>query len=168
MEKIYFSGPSHVQIQGDQVLRFISLENEFASYQLIGFEENPVTIVDYRSFGINAIKTLIFDERLYDFAPKFNKPSYVTIVESINGELLIKLQETAELNPPFMLWIAIGMEEDPPNYSYLFREIVPYHQNKLAVLSLYKRPFRKSPITLPVSSLQRNLTHQILETSFLK
>lgn len=168
MDKIYFSGPSHVQIQGDQVLRFVSLDDDSACYRLIGFDEYPVLIKDYRSFGLDAIRTLLLDDRLYDFAPKFNKPSKITIVETANSELLISLHETDDINPPFMLWIAIGMEEEPPNYSYLYREILPYQNNKLALLSLYKRPFRKSPFILPASSLGRNLTDQILEIGFLK
>lgn len=168
MEKTFFAGPSHVEIQGDQVLSFISVNDQVAVYQLLGFEENPVIIQDYRDFGLNAINTLIKDGRLDDFAPKFNKPSYVSITESADSILIINLHETADLNPPYMLWIAIGMEEEPPNYSYVFREIVPFQQNKLAILSLYKRPYRRSIINQAVPSLCRISAFQIQENVPLK
>jgi hypothetical protein len=170
MKKTIFSGYSHVEIQGDEVLRFISVNSHVAIYEIVGFEHIPVIMEDHRSFGLDAINTLLDDERLYDFAPKFNKPSQVLITEGDRGEILIRLTETQEINPAYMLWIAIGMQDPPPEYSYVYQEIVPYQTNKKALLSVYKRPYRKAaPIIMdylfsPSNHIPEN---QILERSSL-
>lgn len=166
MKKTIFSGPSHIEIQGDEVLRFISVNSRAAIYELVGFEHCPVIIEDYRTFGLDAIKTLLDDERLYDFAPKFNKPSQVLITEDNKGKVLIQLSETEQINPAYMLWIAIGLQSPPPEYSYIYQEIVPYQVNKNALLCIYKRPYRKA--TPIVSDYFFSFSNHIPENQILE
>jgi hypothetical protein len=148
MNKIIFSGPSHVEIQGDEVLRFISINPQMAVYELVSFEHIPVIIKDSRSFGLDAIKAFLDNGKLHEFAPKFNKPSQLSILEEEQGEIVIQLTETRQRNPAYMLWIAIGLQIPIPNYSFIFQSIVPYKHDKNALLSVYKRPYRKSTPTV--------------------
>lgn len=157
MNQLLFSAPTHVQLQGDQVLRFVSSNSYVAIYKLVGFEHLPIIIEDYRSFGLDAIRTLLVDNQLYDFAPKFNQPSHVQISQEGNGLVHVQLSETAYANPPYMLWIAIGLNEELPAYSYQLCEIQPYGKDKQAVFSVYKRPYRKALI--PPAQFSLELSH---------
>ena len=136
-----FSGPSHVDIQGERVLRFEEINQGFAQYSLIGYENGKqVKIIDYRDFGLKAMQSLLETGVLEDFAPKFNHPANTTIVKTGDG-LRIELRDTDVENPPYMLWISIGIDEEIiPDYEFLIREMQPYSDN-VALLSLYKRPY---------------------------
>ncbi|MBU0510744.1 MAG: hypothetical protein KKD28_13080 [Chloroflexi bacterium] len=136
-----FSGSTHVDIQGKQVLIFHSLNAEVAEYAVIGFENYPVQILDYRDFGLAAINSLLATNRFHDFAPKFNHPAHTTIVKSEQGKIQIELRNTDEQNPSHMLRIAIGIKEATiPEYTFLLKELQPF-KNKVALLSIYERPF---------------------------
>lgn len=144
MEQVLFSYPSHVQIQGEEVLRFVSADTQVATYELVGFENFPIIIEDYRSFGLDAIHTLLQDGQLYDFAPRFNQPSHVLILQEEDGLVRVELTETEFRNPPYMLWIAIGLTEDIPNYQYKLCEAQPCGDDEQALFAVYKRPYRES------------------------
>ncbi len=145
-----FSNPTHVDIQGEQVLKFKRVDAKVAEYELIGFENYPVQIFDYRDFGLEAINTLLETDNLYDFAPKFNSPALTSITLLDNGEIQIELRNTSDKNPPHMLWISIGIEKSIiPHYSFLLKELQAYEKNS-ALLALYERPF---PNEYPIGHL---------------
>ena len=135
------SGPAHVDIQGDKVLRFVKVNNKFAKYELVGFEDKSVTILDYRDFGIAAMGSLLATNDLQTFAPQFNRPANLTITRTNQGKYQIELRKTSVENPGFMLWIAIGIKEKIiPAYDFWVKEVLPY-KKKVALLSLYQRPY---------------------------
>lgn len=140
MKKIIFSDSSHVQIQGDSVLRIREVKPQKAVYELVGFEHYPVLIEDTRPTGLAALRNFMLQDQVYEFAPTFNQPSYIVIARMDSKKLVIRLSETQNKNPEFMLWIAIGMEDAPPAYSFVLCENIPYQPHKKALLSLYKRP----------------------------
>ena len=136
-----FTGSSHVDIQGKHVLLFENVNQEYTEYSLIGYENYPVKIFDYRDFGLAAINTLIETKKLEDFAPKFNHPANTTIMKSDQGEIRIELRKTDERNPPHMLWISIGIQETKiPAYDFVLKMLEPFKE-KTALLSLYRRPY---------------------------
>lgn len=140
MNKIIFSNSSQIQIQGDAVLKIKENGPKKAIYELIGFECYPVLIEDERQAGLSALQDFLMDNCDKEFAPRFNQPAQVTITQESAGCTIIHLSETENRNPDFMLWIAIGIKEPLPEYSFLIYENIPYLQNKRALLSLYERP----------------------------
>jgi len=139
--KILFSGSTHVDIQGKQVLIFHSVNTEVAEYAVIGFENYPVKILDYRDLGLAAINSLLVSNRLHDFAPKFSHPAHTSVVKSEQGKIQIELRNTDEHNPSHMLRIAIGIRKEMiPEYTFLLKELQQFN-NKVALLSIYECPF---------------------------
>lgn len=136
-----FTGPSHVDIQGKRVLLFKDVNQEYAEYSLIGYEDYPVKIFDYRDFGLQAIDSLLKTNKLDDFAPRFNHPANTTVMKSDQGEIRIELRKTDKKNPPNMLWIAIGIKETKiPAYNFILKFLEPF-KKQTALLSLYCRPY---------------------------
>jgi hypothetical protein len=156
-----FSNASHVQIQGDEVLRIVEEKEDIARYRLIGFEHYPVVIEDRRPVGLAALADYRRDGLPYAFAPKFNHPAHVTITSGPGNQILVKLLETENKNPDYMLWIAIGMQEEPPDYSFVFFENISYQKNKTALFSLYKRP----KVARIRSSHPEDFSHRQIDTA---
>jgi hypothetical protein len=146
INQFIFSVCSHVQIQGDEALQVVYMDSEVAAYKVIGFEDHPVIIEDYRSFGLAGLNTFLMDGRSSEFKATFNRPSNVLFFKGDNKDVLIQLMETTQKDPPYMLWIATGTGEDtiPTSYSYLFRDTSRYTDNKQVFLSLHKQPPRRS------------------------
>jgi hypothetical protein len=145
INQFIFSVCSHVQIQGDEVLQVVYMDSEVAAYKVVGFEDHPVIVEDYRSFGLEALNTFLMDGRSCSFKSKFNRPSNILFFKGDNKDILIQLMETTQTDPPYMLWIATGTEDTlPMGYSHLFRDITRYQNNKQAFLSLHKQPPRRS------------------------
>ena len=152
-----FSGVASVSIQGERVLRFLNCTEDQAIYEIIGFEEAPVIIIDFRRNGIVAIQELLETEDLHAFAPKFNYPAEVRIVNDDNGQVVIELRETND-KPTFILWIAIGLENSLPVYNYHYENIVPLAQKgRWGVVAVYQMSSAnprssRSDLALAVSS----------------
>lgn len=77
--KQIFLGCAQVAIQGERVLRFLDLTEKKVVYQIIGFEDPIITVVDYRASGLFAIQSLLDTGDLKSFAPRFNTASMVEI-----------------------------------------------------------------------------------------
>ena len=157
MGEILFSGSSHVQIQGDKVLRVKSSDLDKALYELVGFENYPILIEDMRVGGLAALTDFFANNQPLEFAPKFNHPALVTIIKGKGMQITIRLNDTDEKNPDYMLWIAIGMQKKLPNYSFVLCKNIPYKQGQTALLSLYLRTMAASHLVFP----QRVRDHQI-------
>lgn len=133
-----FSGPAQVSIQGERVLRLLDFTGNQAKYEVIGFEELPVVLLDSRKRGLMAIQELLENGDLRAFAPKFNHPANVRITEDDNTSVIIELTDTCE-HPRHLLWIAIGLRDSLPVYQYVYENIAPLHtQNEYAYLALYQ------------------------------
>ena len=140
MAKTIFSGPARVALQGDQVLRFIRADRQSAEYRVLGFRKPVITVVDYRKSGLDA---LAYVRKTYDksrFARQFNRPCHVTVVKLSGGALRIELRDAEVRAAENTLWIANGIKPLIPLFDYIVQEIAPRKDDKLAFLSLYRRP----------------------------
>jgi len=131
---------AEIAIQGDQVLSFINCTQERAIYEVIGFDEPRIVLIDYRPHGINAIHELLETKNLHNFAPVFNTPALITLQEGDDGAILIELNEANESQPDKMLWIAIGSRDSIPLYDYLFEQINPLEDDRFAFIALFEIP----------------------------
>ena len=139
-----FEGAASVSIQGKRVLRFIDLTGYEAVYEIIGFEEVPVRLIDRRAEGIQAIQTLLETGEINDFASSFNAPAFVRIIQDNTGEVIIELEDTS-ITSNFILWIAIGLDDTIPVYETLYENILPLENNTYAVISLYQFSSSETP-----------------------
>ncbi len=131
---------AEVAIQGDEVLSFISCNQEQAIYEVIGFDEPKISLIDYRRKGIDAIHELLETRDLHKFAPVFNASALVTLQEEDDGSVLIELNEPEGDQPYTMLWIAIGIRDSIPVYDYLFERIAPLMDDTFAFIALFEIP----------------------------
>lgn len=131
---------AEVAIQGDEVLSFINCTQERGIYEVIGFEEPRVTIIDYRQQGVDAIHRLLKTKGFAEFAPAFNTPALVTIQEEDDGSVLIELNESNVGKPDKMLWIPIGIQDSIPVYKYLFERVAPLTDDTFAFIALFEIP----------------------------
>jgi hypothetical protein len=142
MKDLIFSHDAQVEIQGDEVLQFVDLNNDYAIYQVIGFYEPVVYIHDYRPSGIREIKRLLETGEIDRFAHKFNVLSHVDVTKNEHGNLIIDLYPPKGAERRFMLWIAIGIRGNIPFYRYHVRHIEPLEDGKYAFIGIYKRPYK--------------------------
>jgi hypothetical protein len=147
MKKI-FEGSTQVAIQGERVLRFIDFSENQAKYEIIGFEDSPVTLIDHRLNGLLAIQSLLETGDLYNFAPNFNHPALVIVTQDEMGEVVIELNDTED-SPSCVLWIAIGLGHSLPVYDYIYENIVPLAEvDKYALITIYQIPSSDKPASL--------------------
>lgn len=138
--KELFSGAAQVSIQGERVLRLLNFTGNQAKYEVIGFENMPVILVDSRRTGLLAVQELLETGDLYAFAPKFSHPALVHILQDGPGQVQIELSDTDQ-PPAHMLWIAIGLDDLLPVYDYIYENIVPLYPGAgYAFISLYQLP----------------------------
>ncbi|MBK8904526.1 MAG: hypothetical protein IPM53_25330 [Anaerolineaceae bacterium] len=128
-----------VTIQGPRVLRLLEFQNEFALFDVIGFE-NQIFVQDFRQNSIRAVYELEEKDDPSFFADEFNAPAHLTVETQPDQSLLIKLEDTPSKKPEYMLWIAIGFEDDIPLYNYLFEHILPFDNDTFAIVAVYQRP----------------------------
>jgi len=147
MNKTIFSGTAQVEIQGDQVLRLVARGDQYAKYQVIGFDD-PVTITDRRKNGLVAISRAIETKHLNEFASQFNAPAEISIKSNASG-IRINLRDTDDHAPVHKLWIAIGVQDRIPVYDYLFERLTPFGDTRFAFLALFARA-RAAKILSPV------------------
>jgi len=133
-----FSGIAHVSIQGERVLRFLNCTENQANYEVIGFEQAPVMIVDFRRNGLLAIQELLETGDLQAFAPKFNHPAEVRITSDANQQIVVELRDTDHM-PTFVLWVAIGLGNSMPVYDYFYENIIPLAEDgRFALIAVYQ------------------------------
>ena len=139
-----FSGIAEVAIQGERVLRFVNSTQDRAVYEVIGFNDQNITIIDYRQAGLQAIQTLHQTGDLSAFAPIFNSVGRVELWETDEGGMLIELSDSDEKLTEYVLWIAIGIEDSVPVYDYLVECIAPLEDDRYAFLALFHSPVSES------------------------
>ncbi|HOU14103.1 MAG TPA: hypothetical protein PKZ84_13405 [Anaerolineae bacterium] len=139
MNAALFSGPAHVEIQGKRVLSFEPPARNPVEYRVIGFDTPSITLHDYRVAGLKAIADVERTRSVATFATRFNIPAHVTIVKQDDTHIAIELRETENADPPYRLWIAIGIRDEIPVYAYLFDVIAPLEDDSFAFAALYCR-----------------------------
>jgi hypothetical protein len=131
---------AEIAIQGDRVLRFVNCTQERAVYDVIGFNNPAITIVDYRQRGLDAIRALLKTGQMMNFAPEFNTPAQVEFQSDLHGNILIELNEAENEKPAQMLWIAVGFHSAIPVYDCLFETIVSLDGDKFGLATLFNIP----------------------------
>jgi hypothetical protein len=139
MGKTHFNGSAHVELQGERALTYLSREQNYAEYQVNGFDEPAILLRDYRPDGLAALDEILTTGKLETFAPKFNSPAQVLIQDQDSGDVLIELFETSVPDPDYRLWIAIGIRDHIPVYDYVLDFLVPWEDDNFAFLALYRR-----------------------------
>ena len=140
MKDPLFSGPAQVEIQGPCVLEFVSLDEKQAVFDVIGFQNPKVRVVDIRPNIQHAMSEILQIGDVKKFANDFNTPARVTILPSKRGKVTVYLEPTRAKEPRHMLWVAIGIGKNIPYYDYKLVEIQEWKRGKYALLVLYKRP----------------------------
>ncbi|MGC9400212.1 MAG: hypothetical protein ACP5HM_13905 [Anaerolineae bacterium] len=139
-KKLLFSGPAHVEIQGERVVRLHSREGDSVVFELIGFENPPIKIEDYRPATLRALQEILVGGDVQAFAPRFNVPAYLEIERPPNSkEIRVTLYPTGVDNPPSRLWIAVGIGPTLPVYEYLICHAEPLGDQRFALFALYHR-----------------------------
>ncbi len=131
---------AEISIQGERVLQFVNCTQDRAVYDVIGFHDPSITIVDYRRQGLDAIDALLETREMKEFAPKFNVPARVELQSDADGNILIELSEAGGESPAQMLWIAVGFCSAVPVYDTLFESIVALENDDFALVSLFHIP----------------------------
>jgi len=140
MNEPIFSGSASIQLQGKRALRLRTTQNDYAEYEVIGFDHPAIILRDYRKRSRAALSNILEKSNPSTFAPEFNTPAIVTVRKKSQEQLLVELKETTETDPPDMLWIAIGIRNNLPVYDYHFRQIEALQKGRFALFSLYRRP----------------------------
>jgi hypothetical protein len=141
--KQIFHGPAQIEIQGPRVLR---LEREpaptdpYVEFQLIAFVDPVVKILDYRRASLEVLQGAFSTWEHHLFTPRFNQPAEVTLWSPKPGDVQIDLRETADVRPDYILWMAVGMDQNLPVYNYIYRDIAQIDDDRCALLSIYERP----------------------------
>jgi hypothetical protein len=140
MNDIFFSGTAAVEIQGPCVLEFVSLDSTQAQFDIIGITDPKIRVVDLRPTVLHKMKEILKTDKLEQLAYFFNRPARVTILPSVSGQMVVRLEKTRAKNPHHMLWVAIGIEGDIPLYDYKRVQMQELGNNLYAFFAVYKRP----------------------------
>ena len=128
-----------VIIEGNPVLRFMELVDNGAFYEIVGFENQRITLFDYRPTGLAAIQKLLNGGDLYAFAPAFNTPADLTINQNPAGGYTIHLFEPTSAILNHVFWIKAGIRGSVPVYHYCFRKIAPLSDSSYSYLSVFQK-----------------------------
>lgn len=120
---ILIETPAFVEIEGTEVLTLIAREENCVRYGIVGFNEEPINLVDHRQKGLEAIDVVLKDNRVEKFPMNFCFPAQLRISQ-MDSEILIELFDLQDdFEPELMLWIATDLEEPIPDYKYFFFRI---------------------------------------------
>ncbi len=136
----FFSGPAAVEIQGPQVLEFVSIDDKQAEFDVISLSNPRIHFVDTRPPVIKTMQAILENGKVETLKDEFNKPARVTILLPENGQITVRLEKTHVQKPSHMLWVAVGIGEEIPYYDYKQLEIQPMVNQTIALFSLFKRP----------------------------
>jgi hypothetical protein len=144
MSDIVFSGVTHVEIQGERTLRLLAIEDECAEFEVIGFDDPKIAITDFRTTTVSALRSALETENLEFVAESINLPAEAKIRTEDSGRIEVELLPTSIEDPPYRLWIPIGIGESIPVYAYLIKRIVQFDYDHYALFALYFRDYEKA------------------------
>jgi hypothetical protein len=144
MSDILFSGVTHVEIQGERALRLVAIEDECAEFEVIGFEDPKIAITDFRTTTVSALRSALETENLEFVAESINLPAEAKIRTEDSGRIEVELLPTTIEDPPYRLWIPIGIGKSIPVFAYLIKRIVPFDEERHAMFALYHRDYQKA------------------------
>jgi hypothetical protein len=140
---------TQVEIQGEYVLDFISLDKNQAEFEVIGITDPVIRVIDLRAGVRRKMKEILKTNKVEQLADHFNHPARITILPPQAGQMIVRLEKTQAKKPRHMLWMAIGIGDDIPMYDYKKIEIRQMEDGNYALFALYKRPRPKVKVDLP-------------------
>jgi hypothetical protein len=140
-----FSGTAQIHIQGSQVLKFVSLNANQVSFDIVGMSKPKIRVIDCRPDIRLKMKELLETKEVSQLTSLINKPARITITKKKNRDkdVVVRLDKTRAKNPRHMLWVATGISGEIPYYDYKNLEIQSSKKKSFALFSLYKRPIQK-------------------------
>lgn len=116
-----FEGNAHVDVQGERnVLRVRDVDEHWIEFQVIGFDDCGVSLIDYRPAILAVINAGLADADRGDGETPtiaaidvINRPARVRIARYDGALLVISLMPTDDPDPAHRLWIPLGIEDLP-------------------------------------------------------
>ena len=146
MNETIFCDGAIVELQGEEALQLLELDNQYAKYRVIGFEQLRIFITDYRMGGVDAVRDALQTGVMKDFAQRFSSSAHVIATISDNSSIMIDLYETTETHLSNMLWIAVGLPGSMPIYNYHYYHYEQIGQDLYAFLSVFSIETDDQPV----------------------
>lgn len=140
-----FSGTAQIHIQGSQVLKFVSLNENQVLFDVVGMSKPKIHVIDSRPGIRRKMKELLETRQVHQLTSLINQPARITITKQKNkgNEVIVRLDKTRAKSPRHTLWVATNISGEIPYYDYKDLEIQPFRRKSFALFSLYRRPATK-------------------------
>lgn len=150
MDTFEFSGTVLVEAQGPRVMTLATRHCDHAEYLVIGFH-GMVTIRDFRPAALAALDAFAEDSVATDFAEAFSQPATAALTV-LDECILVDLYDPIQSEANYLLWIAVGVENELPVLDYVMAKFEPFQDDSLAIVALYRLAEADAPVDLPVLS----------------
>jgi len=141
MTNFQFSRAVQVDIQGQYAFNFISLTAKQAEFDLIGFSNPSIKLIEKRPKVCRKIAEILSSGAVEQLAEYINRPAYVKLLINDDGKLVISLGRTRAKKIRHMLWVAIGIGPEIPYYpDYARLQAEPYEKDTFALFYLFCKP----------------------------
>ncbi len=151
MERPILTVHAQVKLQGENTLRPVVLCRERTEYQLLGFTQPVVKLIDYRPASLQALAAKFDTGKDSDFLLHFNLPARVMLWASYPREIRIELSDTSQGSPAYVFWIALDPQPARPLYPFIFRHSTNLDGAGCLHLSIYQR-FQAQEKNIPAFS----------------
>ena len=81
------------------------------------------------------------------FAEEFSTLAFAEIFTDETNKIVINLSDTYEEDSDSILWIAIGISDEIPNYNYLYKLIEFVGSKTIGMISIISRVFDEGDVT---------------------
>lgn len=150
MSAFEFSGSVLVEAQGLRVLTLLARHPNHAEYEVIGFC-GTVVIRDFRPAALAALDAFAEDIQAVDFATAFSQPAAAEL--AVHQECIyVNLYDLDEEKPEYLLWIAVGLENELPVLDYVVAKFEILEDDSLAVVALCRLAEEDALVELPLFS----------------
>ena len=148
MDTFEFSGTVRVEAQGPRVMTLAARHCDHAEYLVIGFH-GTVTIHDFRPAALAALDAFAEDSVATDFAEAFSQPATADLtVQDVC--IIIRLYDLVQEDPDYLLWIAVGLENELPVLDYVVAKFEPLQADSLAIVALCRLAEADTRVELPI------------------
>jgi hypothetical protein len=136
-QAILIETPAFVELEGAEVITFVAKGKDYALYKVIGFEEDPIVLVDHRQKGLETLDMVLKSKHIEKFPDGFCHAANVRISETVEGILIELYDLDNNIMPELMLWITTEIEEPIPDYKFDFFRIKQRTNSFYSFVSLF-------------------------------
>lgn len=136
MESESFSENVHVYLHGEKALEFVAFDSGACLFRVNGFSQE-ILIEDRRNGIHKAVENYFSTHQAETFYKIFNRPAFMELIEERGDAIRILLEEPREADAELYLWIAVGIEDSIPLYSYVYWKYDAMGADHYAFLSLF-------------------------------